>query len=114
MSAAEIEIGSSLQGQDLRLRINLVQEPSSIVLRKDSSESPGLLIEWLYVLDLQHQNITRLCCLNIKRSSEVVDLGEVDTAHVIGAVVVADLSTGPVYTLNLNDFIVLDSANGGD
>jgi hypothetical protein len=37
-----------------------------------------------------------------------VDLGEVDVSHVICGVVVADLTTGPVYAFDLDDFIGLD------
>jgi hypothetical protein len=100
--------------EDIRLRIDLIQKPSSIVLGEDSREAPGLLIERLHILNLQHQNITRLRCLDIERSGQVVDLGEVDIAHVISAVVVADLPTCPIYAFDFDDFIVLDGADGGD
>jgi hypothetical protein len=43
-----------------------------------------------------------------------VDLREVDIAHVISAVVVADLPTCPIYAFDFDDFIVLDGADGGD
>ena len=43
-----------------------------------------------------------------------MDLGEVDIAHVIGAVVVADLPTCPIHAFDLDDFIVLNGADGGD
>jgi hypothetical protein len=40
-----------------------------------------------------------------------VDLGEVHITHVIGAVIVTDLATSPVYTFDLDDFVVLDCAD---
>lgn len=40
-----------------------------------------------------------------------MNLGEVDVAHVVRAVVVANLPTCPVYALNFDDFIVLDRAD---
>lgn len=43
-----------------------------------------------------------------------MDLGEVDVAHVVRAIIVADLSARPIYAFDLDDFIVLDGTDGGD
>ena len=97
-----------------RFRINLIQETSAVVLVKYSSESPRLILEWLYFLDLYNQNITRLGAFNLERSSEVMDLREVDVLHIIGAIIVADLSAGPVDAFDLDDLAVFDLACKGN
>jgi hypothetical protein len=61
-------------------------------------------------LDLYDQYIAWLCSLNVEWSSEVMDLCQVDVAHVVCRVVVADLATGPVYAFDLYNLVVLDSS----
>jgi hypothetical protein len=42
-----------------------------------------------------------------------MDLGEVDIAHVICRVIVADLATSPIYAFDLDGFTGFDGAVGG-
>lgn len=96
---------------DLRVRVNLVEETTAVLPVKDTSETPWLVLQWLNVLNLNEKNVTRLGGLDLEWTSEVVDLGQVDVFHVVGTVIVANLSAGPVYTLDLDDFVVLDCAS---
>ena len=90
--------------------VDLVKETTTVLLIKDTGETPWLILHRLDVLNLDKQNITRLSGLDFKWTSKVVDLGQVDVTHVICAVVVADLSSSPVHTLNLDHLSVLDRA----
>lgn len=54
--------------KNLRFWIKLIQETSSILLVKNTRESPGLLFEWLNVLNLNEQNVAGLGSLNIEWS----------------------------------------------
>lgn len=94
-----------------RFRINFVQEAASVVFRKHTSETPWLFFERLYVLYLKNEHVARLCGLDIEWAGQIVDFSEVDVAHVVGGVVVANLAAGPVYAFDLHDFVVLDGAD---
>lgn len=87
---------------------------TSILLRKDTSETPGRVLKRLHVLDVHNKDIARLGGLDLKGSGQVVDLGQVDIADVVCRVVVLNLTTGPVDTLDLDRLTVLDGACGGD
>jgi len=65
-------------------------------------------------LDLHNQHIARLGRLNLKWTGQVVDPRKINVSNVVRAVVVADLSTSPVDTLDLDDLVVLDGAAEGD
>jgi hypothetical protein len=71
-------------------------------------------LKWLHILNLHYQDITRLCCLDIERACEIVDLGKVTVSHIIGRIIVAYLSSCPIYTFNLNDFAILNVGDGRD
>lgn len=43
-----------------------------------------------------------------------MNLGKVDISHVIGAVIVANLSTSPVKTFDLDCFAILNGLGKGD
>lgn len=96
------------------MRVDLIQESTTILLVKDTCESPWLLLHGLHVLDLNHKDIAWLGCLNLKRPGQVVDPSQIDGSHVVYAVVVADLTTSPVQALDLDDFAILDLAGKGD
>lgn len=100
-------------GKGVRIGVYFVKEPSAIVFVEDTSEAPWLFLERLYVLDLDYENITGLGVLHLERSAQVVDLRQINVLHVICAVVVANLSSGPVDTLNLDDFSVFDLSREG-
>ena len=107
MSVARSEdIG--LDNGDLRVGVDLVQEASPVVLVKNTREAPRLLLEWLHILDLHYENISRFSALHLKRARQVVNLCEVDVLHIVCAVIIADLSSCPIYTLHLEDFPVFN------
>ena len=97
----------------LRFRIDLIQKSSAVVLGKDTSEAPWLMLEWLDILDLDQEHITGLSAFNLERSGKVVDSCEVNILHIICRVIVANLATGPVHTLDFNDLSILDGAIEG-
>jgi hypothetical protein len=99
--------------RNVRLGVYIVQESSSVLLCKDARETPRLLFHWLHVLNLNYQHVTRLCRLNVKRTGQVVDLGQVNVSHVISRVVVSNLPAGPVDALDLYNLIILDGAVRG-
>lgn len=99
---------------DLRLWVDLVQEPASVVLVEDSSKSPGVVLEGLHVLDFDKKNVSRLGGFNLERAREVVDLSQVDILDIVGTVVVFDLSACPVQTFNLDRLSVLDRTTKGN
>lgn len=43
-----------------------------------------------------------------------MDFGEIDVQHVVGRVVVADLTAGPVQAFDFDGFVVVDFAAEGD
>jgi len=94
--------------------VDFVQKPSSVALIKDSSESPWLLLQWLHVLNLDEEHIAGLSTLNVKRTGQVMDPCQVDVLHVVGTIIVANLSTSPIDALNLDNFSLLDRACGWD
>ena len=94
--------------------IDLVKETTAVLLIKNAGETPWLILHRLDVLNLDKQNITRLSGFDLKWTSKVVDFGQVDVTHIICAVIVADLSSSPVYTLNLDHLSVLDRAVSRD
>jgi hypothetical protein len=87
---------------------------TSILLREDTSEAPGRVLERLHILNVYDQDITGLGSLDLEWSGQVMDLGQVDVADVVGRVVVLDLTTGPVDTLDLDRLAVFNGTRGGD
>lgn len=97
----------------VRLRINLIQKPASILLCEHACEAPWLLLQRLYILNLRDQYIAWLCSLNVERPREVMHLGQVHIADIVCGVIVSNLPTSPVYALDLDDLVVLDGTVGG-
>jgi hypothetical protein len=56
---------------------------TSILLREDTSETPGRVFKRLHILDIHDQDITRLGGLDLEGSGQVMNLGEVDVADVV-------------------------------
>jgi hypothetical protein len=56
---------------------------TSILLREDTSETPGRVLKRLHILDIHDQDITRLGGLDLEGSGQVMNLGEVDVADVV-------------------------------
>jgi hypothetical protein len=72
-----------------------IQGTLPVGLVEDARETPGLVLEGLHIHDLDEEQIARLGALNLEGPGEVVHLGQVDVAHVVGRVVVADLAARP-------------------
>lgn len=68
----------------IRRRINLIQEATAVLLGKDTSEAPRLVLEGLNIHDLYKQDIAWLRALDLEGAGEVVDLCEVDVLDVVG------------------------------
>lgn len=92
----------------LRVWIDFVEEASAVVFVEDAGEAPGLVLEGLHVLDLDDEDVTWFGVFDFEGPAEVVDLGEIDVLHVVGAVVVPDLASGPVDAFDLDDFPIVD------
>lgn len=107
-------VSSEVMDLSSRIRIDLIQKSTTILLVEYSCEAPWLILKWLNVLDLNYEHIARLGCFNLKRSGQVVNLGQVYILHVISAVVVPNLSSSPVDTFNFDNLSVLDRATEGN
>ncbi|KAJ3472235.1 hypothetical protein NLG97_g11165 [Lecanicillium saksenae] len=97
-----------------RLWIMLIQEAASVLLGKDAGEAPGGVFKRLHVGDVDDKQIAGLSALDFKRPSQIMDLGEIDIANVVGAVIVANLTTRPVQAFDLNSLAGLNRANAGN
>jgi hypothetical protein len=53
-------------------------------------------LERLNIHYLHQQHVAWLCPVNVKRTSEIVDLGQIDIEDIISTVIVANLTTSPV------------------
>lgn len=95
----------------LRLRIQIIKEPSSVLLGKHPREPPWLVLERLHVLNLHDQDIAGLSGLDVERARQIVDFGQVDVSDVVCRVVVADLAAGPVEAFDFDDLAVGDGAD---
>lgn len=96
------------QNQNLRFRINLIQKPTPILLRKNPRKPPRSLFQRLHVLDVHHQHVSGLRGFDVKGAAEVVDAGEVYIADIVCRVVVFDLTAGPVDAFDFDGFVVFD------
>lgn len=81
---------------------------------EDPSETPWVLLEWLDVLDLNEENITWLGRLDLKWAGQIMDPGQVDILHIIGAIIILDLAACPIETFNFDHLVVLDRSAEGD
>ena len=100
--------------RSLRFRIDFVEESTAIVFVENACEAPRLVLEWLYVLDFDDEDVSWFGVFNFERAGQVVNLGQVDVLHVICTVIVANLSSCPINTFNLNDFSILDFGSEWD
>lgn len=79
-----------------------------------TSEPPRVILQRLHVLNINNEHVARLGSLNLKRPSEIVDLGQVDVANIVCRIVVLDLAARPVNTFNLYCLSVLDRSSERD
>lgn len=68
------------------------------------------MIKWLYVLDLDQQHIARFCVLDVKWTGKIMHATQINILHVVGTVIVLDLTTGPIKALNLDRLAILDGS----
>lgn len=54
--------------------IDFIQETAAVAPVKNSSETPRLILKWLYVHYLDKQNISRLCAFNLKGAGKIMNL----------------------------------------
>lgn len=113
MSVARCE-GIGLDNGGLRVRVDFVKEASTVVLVEYARKAPRLLLKWLHILDLHDEDITRFGAFHLKRARQVVNLREVDILHIVRAVIVANLSSCPIYTLHLEDLPIFNFGREGD
>jgi hypothetical protein len=73
-----------------------------------------MIIQRLHVLDINNQDVTWLRSLDLKGTSEVVNLRQVDILDIICIVRVLDLTTSPIDAFNLDRLAILDGASEGD
>jgi hypothetical protein len=92
----------------------LIKEPASVVFVENASKAPWMVLKWLDVLYLNEENVAWFGCLDLEWAGEVVYLSQVDVFYVVGAIVILDLSAGPVEAFDLNSLAVLDCAAEGD
>ena len=105
----DLEGGRGGKGKrSLRFRIDFVEEPTAVIFVEDAGEAPGLLLEGLYVLDLDDEDVSWFGVFNFEGTGQVVNLGQIDVLHVICTVIVANLTSCPINAFNLNDFSILD------
>lgn len=99
---------------NLRCRVDLIEEAAPVVAVKNARESPGPVLEWLNVHDLDEKNIAGLGALDLEGAAQVVHARQVNVAHIVGRVIVANLPTRPVQALDFDSLPILDGAREGD
>ena len=104
----------TVTAMNVRIWVYVIQEASSVVFVENACKSTRLLLERLHVLDFDDEDIARLCCFDFEWPAQVVHSCQINILHIIRRVVVANLAAGPIYTLDLHDFTILDSAVEGD
>jgi hypothetical protein len=67
-----------------------------------------VVLQRLHILNINNEHVARLGSFDLEGSGEVVDLGQIDVANIVCRIIVLDLATRPVDTLNLNSLSVLD------
>lgn len=96
------------------LRVLFVQEPATVPPIEHGGEAPWALLKRLHILDLYDEDVTWLCALDLERAGEVVYTGQVAVLDIVGAIVVHNLATGPVYALDLDSLAWDDLADKWD
>lgn len=94
------------------VRVEVAEEAAAVVLVEDAGEAPRLVLERLHVLDLDDEHVTGLGGFDFQWAGQVMDSGQVDVFHVVGAVVITNLAASPVDALNLDNLAILDRAAG--
>lgn len=101
-------------GKALRFGVEFVEKATAVLFVEDAGEAPGLVLHGLHVHDFDDEDVAGLGGFDLEGPGQVVDLGQVNVLHVVCAVVVADLPTGPVKTFDLDRLAVLNGAGEWD
>lgn len=62
---------------------------------EDARETPRLVLEGLNVHDLDEQQVSLISPFDLEGPGQIMNPGEVDVPHVIGRVIILDLTTSP-------------------
>src|SRR5690606_1336112 len=89
------------------------QDAAAVLLGKQTAEAPLAVLEGADVENVDPHEIAGPGAIHTNRAAQVVDLGQVHVAHVVGAVVVADLAAGPVHALDAELVAGLDHGDHG-
>lgn len=81
---------------------------------ENTRKPPRLIFKGLHILDFDAEYIARFGALDFEGSREIMHFGEINIQHVVGGVVVADLSACPVEAFDFDGFVVADGAAEGD
>ena len=73
-----------------------------------------MVLQRLHILNINNEHVARLGSFNLEWPGEVVDLGQIDVANIVCRIVVLDLATCPVDTLNLYSLSILDRSSKRD
>jgi hypothetical protein len=96
------------------LGVLLVQETAAVVLVEHGTEAPWAVRKRLYVLDLDKQHVTRLGTFDIEGPGQVVYPCQVAVLDIVRAIVIADLSSGPVEALDVYGLARFDGGRTRD
>src|SRR6185437_2261688 len=91
-----VEIPTGLSG----LRIMIDEETAAILARKNAGEAPRRCRQIADIEEIDDQQIARLRAFTTERPAKIMNLGEIDIAHIVCAVIVFDLAAGPVKTFD--------------
>ena len=106
-------------------RIMLVKKSASILLMEDAREPPRLTREGLNIEDFHNEHVSGMRTLNLHRSRQVMNATtvswkqkflapQVHGKNIISAVVVLDLSAGPINALDIDWLPWLNFGERGD
>lgn len=70
----ELVGGEGIEGDQVRFRVDFVEEAAAIVFVEDAGETPWLFLEGLDVLDFDEEDVTWFGGLDLEGSGKVVDL----------------------------------------
>ncbi len=89
------------------------KETAAIVLVEQAVEAPLLILQGANIQNVHHHQVTWLGTFYANRAAQVMHLQQVYVTDVIGAVVVANLTTSPIHTLDAELVTGLDHGHHG-
>lgn len=73
-----------------------------------------MFLKWLDVLNFDNKDVSGFSGLNLKWASQIMDSGKINILHVIGAVIIANLTSSPINALYLDNLIRFDRSSKRD